>query len=58
MYSERPNTKALEFKDKVSEEVKLKRREEILKIMKKQNIKHFSLTNLILNKEQLKWLIY
>ena len=54
MYSERPNTKALEFKDKVSEEVKLKRREEILKIMKKQNIKHFSLTNLILNKEQLK----
>lgn len=54
MYNERPNTKALLLDNKVSEEIKIKRRNEILKLMKKQNIKHFSLTNLILNKEQLK----
>lgn len=54
MYNERPNTKAILLDNKVSEEIKLKRRNEILKLMKKQNIKHFSITNLILNKEQLK----
>jgi len=54
MYNERPNTKAILLDNKVPEEIKLKRRKEILKIMKFQNIKHFSLTNLILNKEQLK----
>ena len=54
MYNERPNTKAALFDNKVSEEEKQKRRDKLLKIIKKQNIKHFSLTNLILNKEQLK----
>ena len=54
MYNERPNTKAALFDNKVPEEEKLKRRNKLLKIMKKQNIKHFSITNLILNKEQLK----
>ena len=54
MYNERPNTIAATLPNKVKEEVKLKRRNELLSIMKKQNIKNFSLTNLILNKEQLK----
>ena len=54
MYNERPNTIAATLPNKVKEEVKLKRRNELLSLMKKQNIKHFSLTNLILNKEQLK----
>lgn len=54
MYNERPNTKAILFDNKVSEEEKIRRRNELLKTMKRQNLKHFSLTNLILNKEQLK----
>ena len=54
MYNERPNTKALDIKNKVSEHDKIIRRDEIIKTMKRQNFKHFSLTNLILNKEQLK----
>ena len=54
MYNERPNTKALLLDNKVSEETKLKRRNEILKQIKKQNLRHLSITNLILNKEQLK----
>ena len=54
MYNERPNTKALDFPNKVEEIIKLKRREELLRIEKMENIKKFSLTNLILNKEQLK----
>lgn len=54
MYNERPNTKALNFPNKVSEEEKKRRRDELLKEMKKQNLKHFSMTNLILNREQLK----
>ena len=54
MYNERPKTKAKDFPNKVAEDIKLKRRNEILKIEKIQNIKNFSLTNLILNKEQLK----
>lgn len=55
MYSERPNTEAIKFEGKVGKEVKLERREQLLKVVKKNNIKHFSLTNLILNKDQLKW---
>jgi len=39
--------------NKISNEEKLRRRNIILKEMKKQNIKHFSITNLILNREQL-----
>lgn len=54
MYNERPNTKALTFDNKVSEEDKLLRRDELLKIIKKRNLKKLSLTNLILNREQLK----
>lgn len=54
MYNERPNTKAIHFEGKVSEEEKLSRRNELIKIVKRENFKHFSLTNLILNKEQLK----
>lgn len=54
MYNERPRTEAINFDGKVSNEVKLKRRDMLLKVMKKQNIKRFSMTNLILNREQLK----
>lgn len=54
MYNERPGTKAALMSGKVPDNVKRIRRDELLSVMKKQNIKHFSLTNLILNKEQLK----
>ncbi len=54
MYNERPNTKAALMDGKVPESVKVRRRDELLSVMKKQNIKHFSMTNLILNREQLK----
>lgn len=54
MYNERPKTEAAEFDNKVTEEEKMRRRNILLKVIKKQNIKHFSLTNLILNREQLK----
>lgn len=54
MYNERPNTKAALMDGKVPESVKVRRRNELLEVMKKQNIKHFSMTNLILNREQLK----
>ena len=54
MYNERPNTKAALMDEKVSKSEKIRRREELLQVMKKQNIKHFSMTNLILNREQLK----
>lgn len=54
MYNERPNTKASLMDGKVPEGVKVRRRNELLEVMKKQNIKHFSMTNLILNREQLK----
>ena len=54
MYNDRPNTVASKMNHKISNEEKEKRKKELLKIIKKQNIKHFSLTNLILNKEQLK----
>lgn len=54
MYNERPNTKAALMDGKVPESVKVRRRDELLQVMKKQNIKHFSMTNLILNREQLK----
>ncbi len=54
MYNERPKTEAINFDNKVTREEKIRRRDKLLKVMKKQNIKHFSLTNLILNREQLK----
>ncbi len=54
MYNERPNTKAALMDGKVPDSVKVRRRDELLNVMKKQNIKHFSMTNLILNREQLK----
>ncbi len=53
MYNDRPNTVASSMSGKISNEEKLRRRNILLKEMKKQNIKHFSITNLILNKEQL-----
>lgn len=54
MYNERPNTEALSIEPKVSEDEKIRRRDEILNVMKRVNKKKFSMTNLILNKEQLK----
>lgn len=53
-YNERPNTKALSIEPKISEEIKQQRKEILLKTIKKQNLKKLSLTNIILNKEQLK----
>lgn len=53
-YNERPNTKALSIEPKISEEIKEKRKKILLETIKKQNIKKLSLTNIILNKEQLK----
>lgn len=54
MYNERPNTEALKIEPKISEEEKERRKEIILEVIRKNNIKKKSLTNLILNKEQLK----
>ncbi len=53
MYNDRPNTLASTMTNKISNEEKLRRKNILLKEMKKQNIKHFSITNLILNKEQI-----
>ncbi len=53
MYNDRPNTEASIMDNKISNEEKIRRKNIILKEMKKQNIKHFSMTNLILNKEQI-----
>lgn len=53
MYNDRPNTIASVMANKISDEEKKRRREILLKEMKKQNIKHFSVTNIILNKEQI-----
>ena len=53
MYNDRPNTLASSMINKISDEEKKRRREILLKEMKKQNIKHFSVTNIILNKEQI-----
>ena len=53
MYNDRPNTEASIMENKISNEEKIRRKNIILKEMKKQNIKHFSMTNLILNKEQI-----
>lgn len=53
-YSERPNTIAANLPNKVDQKTKDERAEELLKVMKKLNHKKFSLTNLILNKEQIK----
>lgn len=54
MYSERPGTKAALFPDKVSQTIKENRRQKILKTMRHSNLKKMSLTNLILNLEQIK----
>ena len=54
MYNERPNTEAVKLKNKVSNEEKLIRKEKVLDVVRKSNIKKKSLTNLILNREQLK----
>ena len=54
MYNDRPNTIASSMDNKITNEVKLERRKRLLKEIKKQNIKHFSITNIILNKDQLK----
>lgn len=53
-FSERPNTEAILLPNKISEEIKERRKKELLKIIKKINIRNISLTNLILNKEQIK----
>ena len=53
-YSERPNTEALMLPDKVDPKIKDFRALKLLKTMKKANLKKLSLTNLILNKEQIK----
>ena len=53
MYNDRPNTEASIMDNKISNEEKIRRKNIILKEMKKQNIKHFSMTNLILNREQI-----
>ena len=55
MYNDRPNTIASTMTNKISDAEKKRRREILLKEMKKQNIKHFSITNIILNKEQIVW---
>lgn len=54
VYSERPKTEAANFKNKVKPEIKERRRDEVLKIMRIINFKKLSLTNLILNLEQIK----
>ena len=54
MYNERPNTEALKINPKISEEEKERRKEIVLDVIKKNNLKKKSLTNLILNREQLK----
>ncbi len=54
MYNERPNTEALSIEPKITNDVKIKRRDILLKTIRKVNYKHFSLVNIILNKEQLK----
>lgn len=54
MYNDRPNTIATNMKNKISNEVKEKRKQELLDVIKKNNLKHLSITNLILNREQLK----
>lgn len=53
-YSERPNTEAIELPNKIDQTTKDLRALKLLKTMKKVNLKKFSLTNLILNKEQIK----
>jgi len=54
MYNERPNTEALKINPKINEEEKERRKQIVLDVIKKNNLKKKSLTNLILNKEQLK----
>lgn len=54
MYNERPNTEALKIEPKISEEEKERRKQIVLDVIRKNNLKKKSLTNLILNREQLK----
>lgn len=54
MYNERPNTEALKINPKISEEEKERRKQIVLDVIRKNNLKKKSLTNLILNREQLK----
>lgn len=54
IYNERPNTKALTIEPKIEENIKKERKNILLNTIKKQNLKKLSLTNIILNKEQLK----
>lgn len=54
MYNDRPNTVATKMDNKINNQVKEARKKELLDTIKKQNLKHFSITNLILNREQLK----
>lgn len=54
MYNERPNTESLNIEPKITQEEKIRRRDILLKTIKKVNFRHFSLVNIILNKEQLK----
>ena len=53
MYNDRPNTISSKMTNKIPDTEKKRRREILLKEMKKQSIKHFSITNIILNKEQI-----
>ena len=54
MYNERPNTEALKIEPKISEEEKERRKQIVLDVIRKNNLKKKSITNLILNREQLK----
>lgn len=54
MYSERPGTEAALFPGKISQPVKEKRYQKVLRTMQFTNLKKMSLTNLILNLEQIK----
>lgn len=54
MYSERPDTEAALFPNKISQSIKEKRYQKTLKMMRYINFKKMSLTNLILNLEQIK----
>lgn len=53
-FSSRPNTEAQAMPNHIAEEVKAARAKKLLQVVKRLNLKHFSLTNLILNREQLK----
>lgn len=54
MYSERPGTDATKFDHKIPQHIKEKRRDVVLQTIRWNNMKKMSLTNLILNLEQIK----